>query len=480
MFVVMALVTTVATTPLTTFLYPVWYQRKLEAWKRGEIDWDGNRLYSGDSDGEVEKTRSARVQKLLVYLRLDNLPSLFTFISLLGGDSSTVTKVHPSKGGLATVSEDSATSSNKRPLEVHGVRILELTDRTSSVMKVSETDEHSSRDPVVNTFRTFAQLNNVTVSGSVSIVPESAFAETLVSRASDMASDLVLIPWSENGSMTESDSTLPFGESSSQDLYSSSPHHSFIQHVLGTSTCNTAIFINRGFGGTPAPARGLTRTISGLSLRSQREAPARPISDRSHHIFFPFFGGNDDRVALRFVLQMSQNDNITATIVHIKVKSLESVNSDSKSPEVTSDVIGRTDNRSGSSSSLPTTASIDHEALAVTQSQDTAFLDSLRDSLPPSLGSRVVFSKHETSTPLATALNHAKQEVSQSPRNAGDLIVVGRGRHARHYFEDDASPGGGSSSTVELKRTLGVVAQAVISDGIRASILVVQFAGQGI
>jgi len=40
----MPLITTFATTPLTSALYPPWYQKKLESWKRGEIDWDGTRL----------------------------------------------------------------------------------------------------------------------------------------------------------------------------------------------------------------------------------------------------------------------------------------------------------------------------------------------------------------------------------------------------------------------------------------------------
>ncbi|KAL2172147.1 hypothetical protein VTG60DRAFT_148 [Thermothelomyces hinnuleus] len=55
MFVVMALVTTVATTPLTKALYPPWYQKKVDKWRRGEIDWDGNPISSSESDQHHEK-----------------------------------------------------------------------------------------------------------------------------------------------------------------------------------------------------------------------------------------------------------------------------------------------------------------------------------------------------------------------------------------------------------------------------------------
>lgn len=462
MFVVMALVTTVATTPLTTLLYPPWYQKKLEAWKRGEIDWEGNRLTpESDSAREsVEKIRSTQVRRLFVYLRLDSLPSLFTFITLLGGDrSATVRKVHSSKK-QAEAADNQTTEISPRPLEVHGARLLELTERTSSVMKVSEGDEYNYRDPVVNAFRTFAQLNNVAVSGSVSIVPEDSYADTLTGKAADISSDLVLIPWSETGSMSECDqSTLQ--ASTSTDRFSSGPHNTFVQSVLSNAKCNTAIFINRGFGGAvPHGKPALRRTVSGISLRSHREKPLAPIADRSHHIFFPYFGGKDDKVALRFVLQIAKNTNITATILHI----ISTSNSPSgKSTDVSGEkinVAARILRRGSSSNFTPNTSfTVDPNAVA----QDTAFLHALRDSLPDDLSSRVVFNEVDSASPIDDALEFAVPEVGQSPRNAGDLIICGRGE----IRGDDEG---------EIKRTLGATAERFLSCGARASVLVVQAA----
>jgi len=71
-FIVMALVTTSATTPLTSALYPPWYQKKRASWKRSEIDRDGNRLAPEDvqeDDSEV-KRELAEVQRLLVHLQI--------------------------------------------------------------------------------------------------------------------------------------------------------------------------------------------------------------------------------------------------------------------------------------------------------------------------------------------------------------------------------------------------------------------------
>jgi len=476
----MALVTTVSTTPLTLSLYPPWYQKKLDARKRGEIDWDENRLVpEGEGEGEstpersIEKLQSTQVRRLLVYLRLDSLPSLFTFIALLGGDRSTVTtKVHRSKVELETVTEGINSSTDptsalisKRPLEVHGLRILELTERTSSVMKSSEVDEYAYRDPVVNAFRTFAQLNNVAVSGGVSVVPEGSYAETLASQASDHFSDLVLIPWTDPLNNSEVDSTIDSLPSGIQDA--------FIQKTLEIATCNTAVFVNRGFGGsTQIEPRTLSRTISGISLRSRREAPIPPVADRSHHVYFPFFGGVDDRVALRFVLQLAQNSNITATIMHFNMPIQSGYN---KGPEVTTEPSKTT--LGLGTASLTLGERVDTETLYAQAGQDATLIHTIRDTLPAPLSSRVVFVDVATTTPIADCLSHARQEVGQSPRNAGDLIVVGRGKHSR--MADGIEPGT-SSSNAEMKKTLGVVAETMISGGVRASVLVIQAGGRGL
>ncbi|KAF7905500.1 uncharacterized protein EAF01_006021 [Botrytis porri] len=477
-FVVMALVTTVATTPLTTALYPPWYQKKLEAWKKGEIDWEGNRLHPESDeytpDRSLEKLESTQVRRLLVYLRLDSLPSLFTFIALLGGDNtSTVTKVHRSKAELETVDEDDTPSSSipkKQPLEVHGVRLLELTDRTSSVM--AEVDEYTHRDPVVNAFRTFAQLNNVAVSGGVSVVPESDYAEALTTQAADNFSDLVLIPWTEP-------SNLPVNEAH-HDSFSSGLQDIFIQKTLEIANCNIAIFINRGFGGpTMREPRNLSSSASRLSLRSSQHAErVAPIADRSHHVYFPFFGGADDRVALRFVLQLAQNSNITATIIHFitpvhSPKTFE-VKHSSRPGTATSSQHG-----GSSSSALRITERVDTEDLYNAAASDTALLHTLRDSLPPALTNRVVFVDVKTTTPLTDCLHHAKVEMGQSPRNAGDLIVTGRSKSslAMALINEESASG---DSGKEMRKAIGVAAEALISSGVKGSVLVIQAGGRGL
>jgi len=87
MFVVMALVTTFATAPLVSWLYPPWYQQKLELWKKGKIDWDGNPILPPGVDSDVEEMyRQGDVAtRLLVYLRADGPSSILSLIKMFTG-----------------------------------------------------------------------------------------------------------------------------------------------------------------------------------------------------------------------------------------------------------------------------------------------------------------------------------------------------------------------------------------------------------
>ncbi|KAI1429774.1 K+/H+ antiporter 1 [Xylaria sp. FL1777] len=460
MFVVMALVTTVATTPLTKLLYPPWYRVKLEKWKRGEIDWDGNPLSPGHSDevGPSEDRPDSNIRRLLVYLRFDSLPILFTFISLLGEENAS------RPASTSTGDTFTEPSIKKRPLEVHALRMVELTERTSSVMKVTEGDDASRRDPVVNAVRTFSLLNDVAVSGSVVVAPEESYAETVAIQASEQKSDFVLIPWSENGSNTE-DQSISY-RVSSEDRFTGKSHLDFIRNTLSKAVCTTGIFISNGFSGI-APIEkarpAFSRTISITSMPSHKEATLSPIADKSHHIFLPYIGGVDDRAALSFVLQLAKNPNVTATIAH-----LTWVTDDDEITTVPESALVE------DPSSLK--AIINTEITA----QDGSFLATTRSRLSPNLSDRVNFIEASVSRNSASGrvVELASEYVGQNPRNAGDVIVVGR----RHPILPASArdPEQASSSLYEMQNTVGVLGEKVAMSGLRASVLVLQAAGKGL
>jgi hypothetical protein len=470
----MALVTTFATTPLTSALYPPEYQRKIEAWKRGEIDWDTGKPLSEEPSSTrdsltYEKMESSKVHKMLVYLRLDNMPTLLAFMSLLGGAPQSIApKLHPqqqaTRDDLDPTGEGSS-SVAKRPVEAHGVRLLELTERESSVMQVSELDEYSVHDPLVNTFRTFGHLHNLAVSGEVTVLPESSFADALTSKASYMESDLLLLPWSESGSMSD---IQTISSDSARTKYATTSYLAFISSALQTAPCNAAVFLNKGFGGSNTLKRdppGLFRSRSLASISSAKYgSPQAPIADRSHHIFCPFFGGPDDRFALRLVLQLLENPDVTATIVHFETDD---------SYFGTAEEIA---SAPGLSRAQTSTSIGGKKALtAVTEQpppaeRDAAFFASLKNSIPVELAARVIFvTVNAGSKPVKAVNERAGEEVGQSPRNAGDLIVIGRNVGRSSAFSKEA---GGIFGDAE--RCLGYLGKTLSSSGLQASVMVVQ------
>ncbi|KAI6821974.1 hypothetical protein KC332_g9276 [Hortaea werneckii] len=446
-FVVMALVTTFSTTPLTALLYPPWYQRKLESWKRGEIDWQtGLPLLDGTSDGDgvsVQKLESTKMQSLLIYLRLDSMPTSLALVSLFGSraDSCSTPKKHPAleKESPSAETAPGTLSESKRPIQVHGVRLVELTERGSSVMKVTEVDEYSFFDPVLNAFRILGQVYNLAVSGEVAVIPESTYAETLVNKAVEESSNLLLLPWSETGSISESQT---ISSDSVQNKLASDAYVDFISQALELAQCNIAVFINQGFSGTlKQRPSALKRSMSALSLRTHREHYAAAKTDRSHHIFLPFLGGPDGRVALRLVLQLAENAEVTATIVHFKHAGNGAHEADQAEHE---SFEPKTDNTSPSQTHT-----------ASPEDDDSAFFATMQRSLADALQSKVIFRETSAERSTEAIISTAEQEVEANPKNAGDIVVVGRGK--------------GNGGTC-----LGAIADAIVSSNVKASLLVVQ------
>ncbi|PHH51718.1 K(+)/H(+) antiporter 1 [Ceratocystis fimbriata CBS 114723] len=465
-FVVMAVITTVSTTPLTKLLYPPSYQRAIEGWRRGETDKKGRPLLQSGPSSQANASSALRtdmVHRLMVHLRLDTLSSLFTFVSLLeiedvktnGVDAENEAKTghaDPAAESNIETPGDSTNVQTHRHLEVHGLRLLELTDRTSSVMQSTEGDEYGVSDPVVTAFSTFSRLNEVAAAGRVAIVPASSFSETLVHHASSISSDFVIIPWSQRGSLTEDQgSTMPSEISSFQGR----GYSEFVQETLRHAPCPTAIFMDKGFGGgnKGLPTRPpMSRTASVHSTRTRKDPIALPVKDKSHVVFFPFFGGADDRVALRFVMQLSKKANVTATIAHFKFTDEESLSVDGEIDKTAAYEAHASSNSSQHSSSV----------------DDHYLLSSLQSNLASLGGGRVAFTEIPVTrqNAIAIALQTAQTIVGQNPRNAGDLIIVGRS----HSCLNDGATDIGD----ELKSTLGQAASSLLGAHANASVLVVQ------
>ena len=496
-FVVMALITTFATTPLVAWLYPPWYQRKLELWKQGKIDWAGNPIHHDDDTESREadilhKTDVAK--RILVYLRLDGLPSLFTMVSLLAQKREEVveptTRNTLSASGLDSGRDQpvvknlqalSSVATLRRPLQIHGLRLMELTERESSVMRVSEIEEFAGRDPVIKALGTFGQSRDIAVGGEIAVVPDYTFSGTLLSRAKDLQSDLVLVPWSETGTMSEYPTlfdTRP-GDPLANRQFSLLAAETFEK---ARGTCHVGVVLEKAIlcplarddmskPESPVAERSITRqlsrTLTGISLADQMKSIVHfKLSDSGRYRLFALYqsGSEDDLFAVRIALQFAKND-----LVDLKILNIRHSGSDKTNAAISNEHEKNVESKH--SQTLKTPA--DHE------------FESLRSTISTcESNSRVTILDMDVSSieAITTALSE--------PSSAETLLIVGRGtayfhHPGSHYSGEQSlsnsgmlSSSAGPSSAREDSRALGLFSTVIIrlirERQIATSLLVVQ------
>lgn len=424
----------------------------------------------------TDKLRAKPIETIAVYLRLDSLSSVCTFVSLLGGRSArpATPHVHHSRqtsqaGNVSSAEEqlDAAAPNPKPSLQAHGVRLMELTDRLSSTMKVSEIEEYSVWDPVINVFRSFGQLNSIPSDGRVAVVPEHLFADSVVDMAREVTADFLLVPWSASGSMSDRQSLWSTDDSSRSSL---APYPAFVSEVLSRVSNDVGILVDRALEIPSNPSRpNAKRSDSARTVPNIKNAlPPVLCGDRNQHVLFLYFGGADDRFALRLVLQLAQNELVTATIVHVDLPASHS----SEAPLSTSFTVPPLANSSSDETKGP-----ESRVLPLSPSDkehDQIFFAAIRDSLPAELSSRVVFRRVSLTDGAATAVSLAvtsaqEEEASQTKaRSSSQLVVVGRRSVCGEPSSADAT------GEADTRKALGVVGEALVRRSVRASVLVVQ------
>lgn len=299
MFVVHALILTFITTPLVLLFYPAKYRVHHKGGKK-----DGDELTGLPPSPDGHKTRFA-----LVLDKLEALPPAMTLSQLLQSPAvasrssvfSTIEEkaIEPDYEITSVVSPSSG-------IMIEALRLMELTSRTSALLRSQEANALIYNDPVVSVYTTFAQLNNFKVSANLSIVNFDEFPETIANHVSETKSQMVIIPWPK-GPVTianeeDHDHGLhvtthnpfdgAFHRTSSQDQTKSYVYSDYIRRIFASSPSDTALFVDRG------PVNSAAGAVK-------------------QHLFLAFFGGPDDRLALSFLVQLCERPFVTATVVKV-------------------------------------------------------------------------------------------------------------------------------------------------------------------
>ena len=323
MFVVEAVTLTFLTTPVTLWIYPDWARQRLsDLSRKASMIIKGNEsivtTMPGMAGGREHTTRF-----LVVLQKLEHLSALMFLTQLLEpvdkprvSGKPAAARHNPKPMVEGDVTDDTASSSPSQQYEplprisgdfsdlhVNALKLIELTGRTFSVMQSAEKDQILLTDDALQLYKQFGRLRGVEVTPHISVVEAESFPTSVASHAEELLCQLVIIPW-----------TIPEGETEiggfdtvfDGEITSSSPMYShFLRRVFGESHTDMALFIDRGFG-------------SGTTL-----APGG-----GQHIFLPFFGGPDDRLALRFVVQLCAHSNVTATVLRIEQADAQSKGSE--------------------------------------------------------------------------------------------------------------------------------------------------------
>ncbi|KAH9002201.1 cation/H+ exchanger [Lactarius hatsudake] len=452
MFVLHAIVLTFITTPLTLLVYPARVRTH-----------GGTGLEKALTPGTGAATTSGeftRSKFAVVLDGMEQLPSAMTLLQLLRRPStSTRSSTRPSIRSEAPVVPYLPEEST---ISIDTLRLVELTERTSAVLRSQAAGTLIHNDPVVSVFRTFGRLNHFSMSAALSVISYDEFSTHVVDHVRENGSQMTVIPWPISSATGASSSSHTTSYSPFDSLFSNTHEKDeaaalllrsqFVRKVFANSSSDVALFVDRGF---------LTDSSSSIYP----------------HIFLPFFGGPDDRLALSFVIQLCMQDGVSATVIR-----LQRLESDGR--ESVHSVGNKSVFHYGDTVAFPNTVysqqgthgriqsdTADNILWDRLTSPDSSFSPAIRAAL-----TRISFQRESAARPLHRMLELA----GEAPQTSKSLLVVaGRSRrmavesHQRELHELVSERN--TSLESEVAKTFGDVASTfVVGGGSNVSLIVTQ------
>ncbi|TXG58590.1 hypothetical protein EZV62_016419 [Acer yangbiense] len=192
---------------------------------------------------------------------------------------------------------ESIRTSNKSPLKIYVMHLVELTDRSSSIVMVQKTRKNGVpftnrfrrgvlQDQIITAFEAYSHLGRVTIRHSTAVSTLSTMHEDIFHVAEEKRVGMIIVPfhkqWREDG----------------EEAMGSVCHgwREINQTVLQSAPCSVAVLVDRGFG-------------------YGSETVAKPGSIVPKRVCIVFFGGADDRKALELGGRMAEHTAIKLTLL---------------------------------------------------------------------------------------------------------------------------------------------------------------------
>ena len=497
MFVLEALLLTFMTTPIVTILYPPHLRVRVTATGANFSNVDGEEARnkphtprpgtSGSAHSDDTKWRS---RFTVVLDKVEHLPAMMSLTQL----------IHPSPPPPYSSSNSSISSlrlSSRRDVSIGALRLIELSDRVSAVMKGSATDTLVHTDPTLEIYRTFGDINGVDVSTSLAIVSFDDLAPCVADHAKNNVSHLILLPWLPPTHDPDPPADTTPDQHPPTPIHpppSANPFDALFRATHGGSGSTSVVhsqFVREVF--TRCPDIDVALYIDPVA-RSPGDAFRKSTA---YHIVLPFFGGPDDRATLEWTVQLCSSVRVSATIMRIRKKDItEEVREPAEAHTASAGEKGR---------GVP---AVEHPTIpyTVTSAMDTVYpqqnthtrlqnetaddiswglyagggeADGLSEVTREAL-TRIEFVEMGTPKPLHAIVGRVGEIVDgMSERKTRVLVMVGRSR--RLAVEDHTAelremmynrkPIGG-----EVRRTIGDVGTALVVSGVKAGVVVLQAA----
>lgn len=519
MMVLVAVILTFLTTPCTLLIYPHKYHTRgtgttpdHKAVEQDAANQAARAAFLRSSAGGAAGGREYTTRLLVVLQKLEHLGATMFITQLLEPEAGATQRKIAAAGAAdpnrldsnvkaaeavlekgaesereTTPGRDSDAGSANVPVRIDALKLIELTGRTFSVMQSAEKDQLLLTDDALQLYKQFGRLRGMDITPHITIVGQESFPAAVAEYAADLGSELIVVPWTVSGSpqvaqkdqagpstsTTTTPAPTPFDGIFATD---GSPLYThFIRNLFAQATSDIALFIDRGFGGASVTPPG-----------------------SGQHVFLPFFGGPDDRLALRLVVQLCHHAHVTATVIRINHTDV----SDSASESVTLE--GHDEAKLSESAKVHQAALLSNQLTIggpKLQEQQSRVLSETADNIAwtyyttvqgssnNSALSRIVFSSVDTATPLKEATKYAEQALAATSNERmwrPLLIMTGRGRRSAAYNHERevssllAERGSNPTVGAELRKTVGDPTAALILSGGRlaASSYLVCEAGQ--
>ncbi|KAH7553673.1 hypothetical protein ACOSP7_029520 [Xanthoceras sorbifolium] len=194
-----------------------------------------------------------------------------------------------------------ATRSTKKQLKLFIMHLVELTERSSSIIKVQRARKNGFpfingfrrgewHDRVAGAFQAYSQLGRVSVRPTTAISPLSTMHEDICHVAEDKRVALMILPFHKQWRGEDDESIENVGHG----------WRGVNQRVLKHAPCSVGVLVDRGFGNG-----------------SQTPGPTATVAQR---ICILFFGGPDDREALELGGMMAEHPAVKVTVVRFVAK----------------------------------------------------------------------------------------------------------------------------------------------------------------